>query len=160
MIIEQVKIPKFPTHVLTAKTRKPKYNKKGKCTNKNLLYKPKYSKINTNKLYSGYGSYHERITIVAGIKEAFRPKIQSQMNPVDQNPIKILMEIQDVKGKGEWDLDNKAWIYFKAFQDLLVEQGIIPDDSVTYVTGNEYLFSPVDHVDDRQMAFYLQSDER
>jgi hypothetical protein len=70
------------------------------------------------------------------------------------------MYLSDEFRDGGWDLDNKSWIYFKAFQDLLVEQSIIPDDSVNYITGNEYLFQSVNSQENRSMDFYIYKDER
>jgi hypothetical protein len=66
----------------------------------------------------------------------------------------------DVPGKADWDLDNK-WIYLKVFQDLLVGEGIIPDDNIKYVSKAASMeFFPVQDEGERKLVFTLKSDTR
>lgn len=151
-----VNIARFPYKVLAANSRKPKY-KNGKCTNKNLLNKPRFKTINTQKMYSGFNSPHERTMIVNGIKDDFRPKMQTQLPESLPTPLKIKLTMFDVPGN--YDLDNRAWLYFKCFQDLVVEQEVIPDDNISYITANEYQFAPVTSAEDRLMRFSFYTNE-
>lgn len=157
--LAKVTIPKFVKKVLSSKRRKTKY-KNGKITNKSTAGKPKYLKINTQNFYSGYGSYHERISIMNGIKDNFRPFIENNLPVIEDLPVIIHMGMYDTLGQANWDLDNKAWVYFKAFQDLLTEQEKIPDDNISYITGNHYTFYPVDKENDRKLIFQFLLDDR
>lgn len=154
--LQTIYIPKFPYRILIANSRKPKY-KNGRCTNKNLLSKPRYKKINTQQMYSGFNSHHERKTVVDGIKAHFQPRIEAQSQEIT-GPVHIKLRLYDVPG--DWDLDNKSWLYFKCFQDCLHKVGVIRDDNIYNITGNSYEFVPVDDQEDRAMNFEFYQDTR
>ena len=66
----------------------------------------------------------------------------------------------DVPGKADWDLDNK-WIYLKVFQDLLVQEKIIVDDNIKYVSKAASMeFFPVKTEEERKLVFTITSDSR
>lgn len=127
--------------------------------NKKVVGTPKYQKINGQDFYSGFGSYHSRINIVAGIKNFCRPFIKFQ-SKITEFPVQFEMELHNVVGEGNWDLDN-LWIYTKCIQDLLVEEGIIPDDNIQFITKPAAPeFFPVLDEKDRKLVFKIYKDDR
>jgi hypothetical protein len=102
---------------------------------------------------------HARDKIVKAIKENFRPYIADLPKPLP-TPLLIELHLYDVPGICNWDLDNK-WIYNKCFQDLLQDEGYIPNDNVRYITGSPgVLYHPVEIDDERKLVFILRRDER
>ena len=66
----------------------------------------------------------------------------------------------DVAGKADWDLDNK-WIYLKVFQDLIVNEKLIPDDNIKYVSKAASMeFFPVETTEERKLVFTITTDTR
>ena len=127
---------------------------------KNIPYAgtPRYVAIRGNMLYAGLHE-HVRMLIINGIKDNFRPCVD-KLEPIDIFPIHINAELHTVPGLRNWDVDN-LWIYIKAFQDLLIENRIIPDDSVRYITkAPGFEFFPVSNAVDRKMIFILSPDRR
>jgi hypothetical protein len=59
----------------------------------------------------------------------------------------------------EYDLDNHSWLWFKWFQDVLVESGVISTDSIMKIkfTGGT-LFVPA-KIENRKLVFHIQSME-
>lgn len=128
--------------------------------NERVAGTPKIIPISGRAIYSGW---HERIRIkvVGAIKDFYRPIVQ-RLQPVSIQhfPLRIRMELHTPPRNMEWDLDN-LWIYSKCFQDLLKDEGVIPNDSIRYITlppAPEYY--PVSEDDDRKIIFYLESDTR
>jgi hypothetical protein len=70
------------------------------------------------------------------------------------------MELHNITGEGNWDLDN-LWIYTKCIQDLLVEEGIMPDDNIQFVSKPAAPeFFPISNEEDRKLVFKIYKDER
>jgi hypothetical protein len=127
--------------------------------NKKVVGTPKFQKINGQDFYSGFGSHHIRMKIVAGIKNFMRPFIR-QIPPIAEYPVQFEMDLYNVIGEGNWDLDN-LWIYTKCFQDLLVEEGIMPDDNIQFVTKPAAPeFFPIADESERKLVFRIYKDER
>lgn len=141
---------------------------------------PKVVVINSQNLYSGTMNEFERIKIVTAIKESFLPYVKT-LNPIKDYPIKVSLEIQDTIvnefGGARWDLDNRGYLYFKCFMDLITtgktgitdKEGnrltrmapILIDDSSMYVTGVGGLtFTPIENSKDRKLIFTITSDNR
>lgn len=75
-------------------------------------------------------------------------------------PVRIFWEIYELPGRANWDLGN-LWLWDKAFEDVLVEKGIIVDDSCLYVTQPAApLFFPVKDEKDRKHVWIVEEDER
>ena len=122
---------------------------------------PRMKKINGQDFYAGSTRPVMRVKIVNAIKDSFRPYLYKMRRiPRDKFPIQISCAMFDVPGKADWDLDNK-WIYLKVFQDLLVGEGIIPDDNIKYVSKAASMeFFPVETEEERKLVFTLKSDTR
>jgi len=100
-----------------------------------------------------------RVKIVNGIKDSFRPYL-SNVPRFKQFPVKLLCEFHDLPGRADWDLDNK-WIYCKVFQDLLVQEGKLPDDNIKFISQAAAMeYYPVDDEQDRKLVFHIITDDR
>jgi hypothetical protein len=126
--------------------------------NKEFVGLPRFASIGGNILYSGLNE-HIRIAMITAIKANFTPYMK-KIKPITKFPIQITAEIHTIPGLCNWDIDN-LWIYIKAFQDLSKELGIIPDDSVRYITKPpSFEFYPVPELKLRKMIFTLETDQR
>ena len=120
---------------------------------------PRMRKINGQEFYSGITRPAMRVKIVNAIKDSFRPYI-ADLPRIKQFPIKLACEFHDLPGKADWDLDNK-WIYCKVFQDLLVQEGRLPDDNIKFVSQAAAMeYYPVEDEQDRQLVFHIMTDDR
>jgi len=117
--------------------------------------KPRYVAISGNALYA---RMHERIRIkiMNELKKSMLPHIPKE--PLDKSlfPLKVKMLIHRTVDKGQWDIDNFNIFYFKAFFDLLRDKGIIPDDSIEFLTGVGSEFIPVTDDKDRKLEFIFE----
>ena len=120
---------------------------------------PRMRKINGQEFYSGVTRPALRVKIVNAIKDSFRPYIQD-LPRFKEFPIQIECCFYDIPGRADWDLDNK-WIYCKVFQDLLVQEGKLPDDNIKYVSKAAAMeFYPVESEEERQLVFHIKDDTR
>lgn len=92
---------------------------------------PKYWQINNQSIYNGGLHPQVRAGYVNKIKDFIRPYL-SKLKPFTEFPLRIELTIYSKEMKT--DLDNKGSLFFKCFQDLLTKEGIIPDDSIEYIT--------------------------
>jgi len=146
------------------------FNKRGRlCTNDGepiirnarSVNTPRYKKINGQDFYAGSTRPVMRVKIVNAIKDSFRPYLcKVRKIPKDKYPIQITCAMFDLPGKANWDLDNK-WIYLKVFQDLLVNEGIILDDNIQYISKAASMeFWPIEDEEDRKLVFVITQDTR
>jgi aspartyl/asparaginyl beta-hydroxylase (cupin superfamily) len=103
----------------------------------------KWKVINGQSIYNGQVHTFERAKMINAIKDSFRPYLKD-IKPITQCPVKITYIfhddfLSDARTERK-DLDNHAFVYGKCFQDLLVDEGILPDDSTEFVTGIEYIY--------------------
>jgi Holliday junction resolvase RusA-like endonuclease len=124
------------------------------ATNKPLIKNPKtvgtpkYIQIKGNTIYAGIGGFINRMIIINGIKNNFRPNFINK-TPIKQFPIhlefimynELNLKNQLKKGKTKsQDLDNVFNLYIKASQDLMKNVGLIPDDDLRYIRSTSYKF--------------------
>lgn len=121
--------------------------------------KPNYEYLSGNRFTSGFGHYMVRKKIVDGLKEYYKQFID--IEPIEQFPLICEWDFYSkVKGAANFDMSN-FWFYYKYFEDCLVDEGIIPDDNIQYVTKpGAPLFIPVDDWDDRKFVFRFYLDDR
>jgi hypothetical protein len=134
--------------------------KKPIIRNANTAGKPRFVPIAGNALYTGL---HERIriAIITGIKSAFVPYLPKHLvGEVLTYPVHVNMAVYRTIGEGDWDIDNFVILYFKAFHDLLKDEGKIPDDSIRYISGTSSVFYPVNNESAHKLVFTLTSDVR
>ena len=183
-LIHSITVPKYIKHVVLSKKRRAKYyTKKSKIpkkyqglpfNNKGILVDklgnpvianprvvgtPRLKKVNGQDFYKGTDSPHIRSKVVNEIKSFLKPFVVG-IEPITTYPVQIKLEMHDVIGVGNWDLDN-LWIYNKCMQDVLVDTGVLAEDNVMYVTAAAAPeFYPVDTEDDRKLVFKIYKDER
>jgi len=183
-LINSITVPKYIKHVVLSKKRRAKYyTKKSKIpkkyqglpfNNKGILVDklgnpvianprvvgtPRLKKVNGQDFYKGTDSPHIRSKVVNEIKSFLKPFVKG-IEPITTYPVQIKLEMHDVIGVGNWDLDN-LWIYNKCMQDVLVDTGVLAEDNVMYVTAAAAPeFYPVDNEDDRKLVFKIYKDER
>lgn len=183
-LINSITVPKYIKHVVLSKKRRAKYyTKKSKIpkkyqglpfNNKGILVDklgnpvianprvvgtPRLKKVNGQDFYKGTDSPHIRSKVVNEIKSFLKTFVKG-IEPITTYPVQIKLEMHDVIGVGNWDLDN-LWIYNKCMQDVLVDTGVLAEDNVMYVTAAAAPeFYPVDNEDDRKLVFKIYQDER
>jgi hypothetical protein len=116
---------------------------------------PNIMRISGNEIYA---RMHERkrMAIVKAIKNDMRPCFPKKLGL--ELPIMIDIELYTTPKYCNWDLDN-LWIYNKCFQDLLVDEKLIPEDNILNITkAGAPRYIPVVHERDRRMIFTLSED--
>jgi hypothetical protein len=74
-------------------------------------------------------------------------------------PITIEAEFHVDPRFANWDIGN-LWIYDKVFEDVLQDEGLIPNDNILYVTkSGGARFIPIVNNIDRRIVFILREDE-
>ena len=172
-----ITIPDFITHIQTAKAQRPKYiykgdvrpeyarefihwNKKGQLLdwrgnpalkNPKTANRPTYKKINGNAVYSGM--HHAlRAKTVRLMKESYKPHLENLLSYAGRFPVDITMEIHQKLRKKE-DIDNK-WIYSKTFLDALVDNHILPDDTIRTVRSIKMVGVHAEH---NKLVIHIES---
>lgn len=142
---------------------------------------PRFIRINAQDFYAGFASPHMRGKVINEIKHNMLPYLRD-LPVIDSAsyPIRIELEIVDcvknytdraTEGAGtRWDLDNRAYPYFKSFLDLLVtgtigetryfEPKLIDDDRLHVTGSGGALFTPVENFEDRMLRFHIYKDLR
>ena len=111
-----------------------------------------------------------RAKIINTIKDNFTP-IVAKMPAIKEFPIIIRMELHDtIKSFTDnsldevgirWDVDNRCYPYAKAFPDLMMKLGKIPDDDRLHITGPpQAIFVPIPEGCTRRIVFKIFLDER
>jgi len=185
-LIAEIVIPKYITHVMISKARRKKYFKKGddlpkkyqkpefKWNSQGFLIgpdgdrplknpraagTPKYEVLSGNKITSGYATPHIRNKIAGALKDFYRPHVK-KMSPITQFPLRIDWEFYTTVDPANFDMSN-FWFYYKYFEDTLTRQGIIPDDSIEFVTSPAApILVPIDNFDNRKFIFRFYQDDR
>jgi hypothetical protein len=183
-LLISITVPEYIKHIVLSKKRRAKYytkkskipkkykglpfNKKGILVDKlgnpvianpRVVGTPRLKKVNGQDFYKGTDSPHIRSKVVNELKSFLKTFVQG-IDPVTSYPVQIRLEMHDVIGVGNWDLDN-LWIYNKCMQDVLVDQGILAEDNVMYVTAAAAPeFYPVDDEKDRKLVFKIYEDDR
>lgn len=120
---------------------------------------PNYEPLSGNRFFSGYGSHHVRRTLTAGLKDFYRPYV-NKMDKITKFPIRIDWDFHTTLNSADWDMDNMHF-YWKYLQDTLVEEDIIPEDNIKYITFPPAgRFIPVKEWIDRKFVFRFYKDTR
>lgn len=127
--------------------------------NPKVVGTPRIHKINGQKIYNGDIDHIQRSKVVNAIKDSYK-RFLKDLPAITNLPVRIGLELHLPIGDGDWDLDN-LWIYNKCFQDAIVDQGIIPDDSIRYLTGSAApQFVPIQEGETRRLIFTIEPDMR
>jgi len=131
-------------------------NKKFVIRNEISRHKPRYVTIAGNNLYSGM---HERVRmkIIYELKKAMRPHLPDKpLSELTGLPVKVTMHVYRTVENGGWDLDNFNIFYFKAFFDLLRDEGVLPEDNIQYIVAVGSEFHPITNDDERRLEFVFE----
>lgn len=129
---------------------------------------PKWQVISGQAIYSGNMNHNIRAKVFKELKETIKPYIEN-LEEIKDVPVKIHIEVHDVikEGSSLWDLDNRAYPYFKAFQDALTGnrgewESKLEDDNIMFVTDINSKFIPIDDTENRKLVIniYKEDDER
>lgn len=119
----------------------------------------KYEQLSGNKFFSGYGSYHIRRKLTGELKKFYKPFVK-KLEPITVFPLRIEWDFYTIMNKADWDMDNMSF-YWKYLQDTLVDQGIIPEDNIRYITfPPSGKFIPVDDWEERKFVIRFYHDDR
>lgn len=131
-----------------------------KLANPQAAGTPKYEALSGNSLMTGYGSYHTRNKITKELKDFYRPIVRKQLQTIHDFPLCITWDFHTTIGEANWDLDN-MFFYWKYLQDVLVDEDIIPDDTIQYITyPPSARIVPVRTWEERKFVFTFFKDER
>lgn len=136
--------------------------------NPNQVGQPNIRPIKGQDIYTG--GEHIRAAVIDNIKTSLMSYVRG-IPVITEFPIMIDMEIHDtVKAwtdnssdvvGGNWDVDNRGYPYAKAFPDLLVKLGKIPDDDRLRITKPPgALFVPIEEHETRKLVFKIYADTR
>jgi hypothetical protein len=56
-----------------------------------------------------------------------------------------------------WDISNLAMVWLKCMDDVVINKGILPDDTVKYIQKTTYEFIPVETLDERKLVYELKT---
>ena len=179
---QTIEVPQFITHVKLSNKRRAKYFMKGsevpkrymnyRYNKKNQLVDPfnepvvknirsvgtpNFKKINGQEFYKGVGNPIIRAKMIKEMKTFFRKFIKTA-SPLGLNdyPVKVSIDLYLPLGKMDFDIDNLSWVYIKAISDVLVDCGIVFNDTVEYIINTgECRYFPVDEIEQRKMIINI-----
>lgn len=162
--------PAYKKIVINAITKSPL------VVNEKTAGLPHYKIINGQDIYNGNYSPHLRASIMQAIKESFISRLH-YLPIIDKShlPCLIQLEVHDAIEQGNWDIDNRAYPYSKAFNDILSKgitgkkeknkmpiqyfKPLMPDDNVNYIrqSGGARFFE-IENTNDRKLVFKFYKD--
>lgn len=110
--------------LMSSKTNEPH------LANPQTAGKPRYWVVNFQDIWNQNLAKQDRAMKVDKLKNFLRPYIKT-ITKIEQFPIEISTILYDKECPV--DISNRGAIYTKVIEDLLVKEGIIPDDSIEYV---------------------------
>ena len=153
------------------------------ATGERVIKNPKSAGTPKDKLINGQDIYNQTIVqetrnkMLQEIKAFFTPFV-NKLEPIDMTdlPVRIEVELHDTileeTSKKLWDVDNRFYMYGKAFQDVLTgnmlkgrarSKIILPDDNCLMISKPPSpLFIPVETPEERKLVFriYKEDDPR
>jgi len=144
--------------------------------------KKDWIKIGYNKIHAGV-HFRTRAAIISamhGYVEKHIPANLSIVGPVsthlkiyapinfgamkmvlDKNTNKRLVQWKPARKDYEpnWDIGNLAMVWLKCIDDVIIKKGILPDDTVKYITKSTYEFIPVAQFSDRKLVYTLKTNK-
>lgn len=181
MVIKEVRIPDYITHIVLSKSRRAKYFKESDCIPKKYAHlknfdnrgrllgedgtpviknprtagTPRLQKINGQVLYSTQNP-HIRAKMMEQMKAYFKEHVQ-KLSPAESFPICVEFIFRSSEETEMPDIDNHSWVYAKAILDAMTDEGIIPDDSPEYVNCQVFHYDP--SADARELVIRITSEE-
>ena len=162
--------PDYKFIIINNQTRKPV------IVNEKTVGTPRHKIISGQDIYNGTIRPEMRASIMQAIKEDYISKMP--VLPIIEKyllPCLIQLTIYDVIGDGTWDIDNRSFLYSKAFNDLMSKgttgkkngnklpikyfTPILPDDNVKFVTqAGGARFIEVEKEEERKLVFSFYKD--
>lgn len=135
--------------------------------NKDQIGKQKIGVINGQSFFNAKLFRHEIGILMGVIKDQMRAQvIPLQSLRKDQLPIIIEVDLYDqiydsISKEMLWDAGNRILPYNKAFEDILQDCGILPNDNILHVTGAPAtVFTPIEEGEERKLVYRVYSDRR
>lgn len=155
----EINLKQFPTHLPYTKNKK---------------VVDKYTKLNFQSIYNGSINRFSRANLMDALHSYVERRLPKNIN-VDKFPVKLHYVFKTVINHGDislrnfkiiwkkpdehyiagWDIENLASLWVKGATDSIVRKGILPDDSVRYLTGISYEFIPVEEFEDREIIIKI-----
>jgi hypothetical protein len=131
--------------------------------NRSVVGKPRYETLSGNKFWSGYGHPSTRARIARELKALLRETMTTEGNlsPEDY-PLKVSWSISKpiTNETQEFDASN-LWFYYKMIEDLLVDEGILPDDNFRFISWpSGPMLRSCENEEDREIVVTLEPDPR
>lgn len=123
---------------------------------------PKLHTLSGNFIVSaGNGSQFIRTKVSDSLHAMYKAVLENvEPIKIEDFPLIITWEVHCSPAEWNWDLSN-LFLYNKYFEDSLVVNGIIPDDSVLYISGSAApLFFPIEDDEERKFVFRIYKDCR
>lgn len=186
-----VEIPLYPEEIQISEKRRPKYYKKGEdipkkykdydfvdgflvdsesnriVKNTRSVGKPRFEKVNFQKLWNGVVARHMRAKMADSLHEFYSPHFKKQLPPKIEigldECLLVNYDFYNIIDSDSADLDNLAHWHIKTSLDCLTEKnnpnqknnqklGIIKDDNLKYVRGIGYNFIECAKSEDRKLV--------
>ncbi len=111
--------------------------------------KPRYWVVNFQDIWNGNMSKQARNNVVGKLKEVLRPHIKN-IRKIKAFPVEISIDIYDTQCPV--DISNRGAVYTKVIEDLLTDEGKIPDDKIDYVNcSGRTKFIKIDDIKNKRM---------
>lgn len=101
-----------------------------KLANPKVVGQPRYWVVNFQDIWNQNITKQARAMRVDKLKAILRPYIVG-IRPIKVFPLEININLYDTSMNV--DISNKGVVYIKVIEDLLVGEGVIPDDTVEYI---------------------------
>lgn len=59
--------------------------------------------------------------------------------------------------KPRWDIGNLAMVWIKCLDDVLIKKGLLPDDTVEYLTKTSYEYIEVPTLKERKLVYHIKT---
>jgi len=127
-----------------------------KVANPQAAGTPRYESLSGNSFMAGFNSYHIRRKLTGELKKFVKDQLRP-FNP-SEIPLIITWDFYTTTGKVDWDMDN-MFFYWKYLQDVLVNENILPNDTIQYITfPPSGRLRPVKKWSDRKFVFKFYTD--
>ena len=128
---------------------------------------PSFEIISAQKLYNQHMTSFTRAKVVNFLHSYFKKELLSKpglLNSIkllsDKHPLKMILEIHDtikVDNNSFWDAGNRAWLYVKAFEDVLTNSDIIKDDNTLFIPRPcAAVHIPIADTDKRKLVIIIE----
>lgn len=194
----QIVVPEYPEQIKISEKRRPKYfrlqdvddipkrykdkvyfkegiayenvNHTPIVKNTRSVGKPRFERINFQKLWNGTVARHTRAKMAdelhAFYSDSFRMQLPASIDLKKNECLYIFYQFSNVYDSDSADLDNLAHWHIKTSLDVLTEKdnpnqkadhklGIIKDDNLSYIRGIFYSFTECELPEERMLIITL-----